>query len=441
MLQLDWPSQPFFSSCSWEPSREKSRFFHYFFLSRDRGNKKIIEINDVTYDVTHGQKAKILWVQRKCTQLIYKLYHFIENFKRNATLLRAFPYSIRIKSYGRSKFWTSMPGCTIEGSGVFVYLDDILIASKSFDEHLRQLREVFERLRSAGLRLKPKKCLFLRDEVPYLGHVVCAEGIKLDPTKTEKVKSFPVPCDVTGVRQFIGLASYYRRFVANFACIASPLHALTKKNAKFEWTTECQTAFDKLNERLRSAGLRLKPKKCLFLRDEVPYLGHVVCAEGIKLDPTKTEKVKSFPVPCDVTGVRQFIGLASYYRRFVANFACIASPLHALTKKNAKFEWTTECQTAFDKLKELLVSAPVLAYPRFGLGVEFTLETDASGVGLGAVLSQTQDDGQLHPIAYASRSLDSSERNYGITELETLAVVWAARYFRQYSGASYDRFY
>ena len=162
------------------------------------------------------------------------------------------------------------------------------------------------------------------------------------------------------------------------------------------------------------------------------HLGHVVGVEGIKPDPTKTEKVKSFPVPRDVTGVRQFIGLASYYRRFIANFACIVSPLHALTKKNAKFEWKTECQTAFNTLKELLVSAPVLAYPRFGLGVEFTLETDASGVGLGAVPSQTQDDGQLHPIAYASCSLDSSERNYGITELETLAVVWAARYFRPY---------
>ena len=86
-------------------------------------------------------------------------------------------------------------------------LDDILIASKSFDGHLSQLREVFKRLRSAGLRLKPKKCPFLRNEVPYLGHVISAHGVKPDPDKTEKVRSFPVPCDVTGVRQFIGLAS------------------------------------------------------------------------------------------------------------------------------------------------------------------------------------------------------------------------------------------
>lgn len=90
----------------------------------------------------------------------------------------------------------------------------------------------------------------------------------------------------------------------------------------------------------------------------MPYLGHVISAQGVKPDPAKTEKVKSFPVPHDVTGVRQFIGLASYYRRFVPSFASIASPLRALTKKNAKFSLTAECQAAFDKLKELLVSAP-----------------------------------------------------------------------------------
>ena len=182
-------------------------------------------------------------------------------------------------------------------------------------------------------------------------------------------------------------------------------------------------------ERLSCAGLRLKPKKCVFLRDDVPYLGHVISSEGVKPDPAKTEKVRFFPVPKDVTSIRQFIGSASYYRRFIPNFASIADPLCVSTKKNAKFNWTQGCQAAFDRLKELLVTAPVLAYPKFGLGAESTLETDASLVGLGAVLSQMQDDGEHHPIAYASCSLDTSERNYSITELETLAVVWAAHYF------------
>ena len=128
-------------------------------------------------------------------------------------------------------------------------------------------------------------------------------------------------------------------------------------------------------------------------------------------------------MPRDVTQVRQFIGLASYYRRFVPEFAKIASPLHALLKKDNAFQWSVECSNAFQKLKELLTSSPVLVFPKFGPGCEFILETDASYIGLGAVLSQQQEDGSVHPIAYASRSLDQHEQNYGVTELETLGLV------------------
>ena len=138
------------------------------------------------------------------------------------------------------------------------------------------------------------------------------------------------------------------------------------------------------------------------------------------------------PCPLDATGVRRFLGLASYYRRFVPSFSVIAAPLNALTKKNAVFQWTSECDRAFEELKHSLTTTPVLGYPRFGPGRSFILETDASTVGLGAVLSQTQDDGTIHPIAYASRSVDKHEKNYGISELETLRLVWAVRYFRSY---------
>ena len=100
--------------------------------------------------------------------------------------------------------------------------------------------------------------------------------------------------------------------------------------------------------------------------------------------------------------------------------------------RNEPFQWTGECQKAFDDLRNLLVMSPVLAYPQFGDQKEFVLETDASKVGLGAVLSQKQEDGNLHPIAYASWKLQPAERNYGITELETLGLVWAAKYFRPY---------
>ena len=183
-------------------------------------------------------------------------------------------------------------------------------------------------------------------------------------------------------------------------------------------------------DRLRRAGLKLKPKKCHFVRQSIEYLGHVITPEGLLPNPHQAEAVKNFPVPTSVTGVRQFLGLASYYRRFIRNFARIASPLHSLTRKSAEFQWTDECQSAFDHLKDKLTTAPILAYPNFDL--PFVLETDASIQGLGAVLSQKQSDGLLHPVAYASRSLLPTERNYGISELETLAVVWGIQHFHAY---------
>jgi hypothetical protein len=146
----------------------------------------------------------------------------------------------------------------LEWRSCFAYLDDILITSRTFDDHLRHLREVFGRLREAGLRLKPKKC---RDEVPYLGHVISTQGIRPDPSKTEKVKLFPTPSDVITLRQFVDLASNYRRFVPGFAKIAAPLHALTKKDdVTFEWTLECEAAFCKLKELLVTAPVLSYPR-------------------------------------------------------------------------------------------------------------------------------------------------------------------------------------
>ena len=118
----------------------------------------------------------------------------------------------------------------VEWDCCFVYIDDILVASKSFEEHLHHLQLVFDCLRKADLRLKSTKCLFLCEEVPYLGYVISKHGIRPDPSKTDKVKEFPTPSDPTKVRQFLGLASYYRRFVPGFAKVAAPLHYLTKKD-------------------------------------------------------------------------------------------------------------------------------------------------------------------------------------------------------------------
>jgi hypothetical protein len=124
------------------------------------------------------------------------------------------------------------------------------------------------------------------------------------------------------------------------------------------------------------------------------------------------------------------MGLASYYRHFVKGFARIAQPVHALTRKGALFEWNSGCEEAFATLKRKLTESPVLAYPDFARS--FIVETDASVKGLGAILSQRQADGQIHPVAYASRALSAQEKRYAVTELETLAVVWATTHFRAY---------
>ena len=186
----------------------------------------------------------------------------------------------------------------------------------------------------------------------------------------------------------------------------------------------------KVFSRIREAGLRLKPKKCDFAQESVGYLGHIVSADGIQTDPEKLRAVHRYPIPTDVKSLRSFLGLASYYRRFVPRFSKIAAPLNALTRKDIPYVWTTECHQAFEELKELLTTAPLLKYPDFTR--PFIMETDASGDGLGAVLAQRQEYGTIVPIAYASRSLQKHEKNYGITELEGLGVVWAAKHFRPY---------
>ena len=181
-------------------------------------------------------------------------------------------------------------------------------------------------------------------------------------------------------------------------------------------------------ERLRKAGLKLKPTKCYFGSGKVTYLGFVVSQRGISPDPMKVEAVKSFPCPQNICSLRSFLGLASYYRRFIPKFSIVANPLFTLTKKDVPYEWSEDCPKLFEALKCALVEAPLPAYPDFNC--DFSLETDASGVGLGAVLTQKHTDGSTRPIAYASRTLQPHEKNYGATELEALGVVWAVKHFR-----------
>lgn len=182
-------------------------------------------------------------------------------------------------------------------------------------------------------------------------------------------------------------------------------------------------------ERLRSANLKLSPKKCVLFQRKVTFLGHVVSGDGVSTYPSKTEAVSAWPVPRSVAEVRSFVGLTSYYRRFIYEYAHIAKPLHELTESGKEFSWTEACDKAFYTLKENLASAPVLAYPT--LEDTFILDTDASGVPIGAVLSQVQN-GTEKVMAYFSKALRKAERNYCVTRRELLAVVDGIRHFHQY---------
>ena len=181
--------------------------------------------------------------------------------------------------------------------------------------------------------------------------------------------------------------------------------------------------------RLRKANLKLKVKKCELFQQSVSFLGHIVSKDGISADPEKVQAVKSWPSPNSVTEVRSFLGFCSYYRKFVKGFADIASPLHKITEKGRKFEWTDECQDAFESLKDILTSTPILAYP--DESSSFILDTDASEIGIGAVLSQIQD-GNERVLAYASRKLNKAERSYCVTRRELLAVVHFVKHFKHY---------
>jgi hypothetical protein len=182
--------------------------------------------------------------------------------------------------------------------------------------------------------------------------------------------------------------------------------------------------------RLSNAGLKLSPEKCFFFKEKLPFLGHVVSKEGIHTDPEKLEVIKGMPIPKDLTQLRGFIALASYYRRFVKNFSSIAEPLHRLLKKGTPYVWGKDQNEAFEALKERLTTPPILAYPDFEK--PFILYTDASSFALGAILAQKDDEKKEHVLAYASRTLNKHERNYGVTELECLAVVWAVKHFHHY---------
>ena len=192
---------------------------------------------------------------------------------------------------------------------------------------------------------------------------------------------------------------------------------------------QCLERLRHVFQRLRQANLKLKPSKCAFFRTSVKFLGHIVSKDGVHTDPEKIKAVREWPAPKSVKDVRSFMGLCSYYRRFISRFAERARALHKLTAKGVAFEWTETCQTAFDDLKGALTSAPILAYP-LPEG-QYLLDTDASGEAVGAVLSQDQDKVEK-VIGYYSNAMTRAEQSYCVTRKELLAVVLALRHFHPY---------
>jgi ribonuclease HI len=192
-----------------------------------------------------------------------------------------------------------------------------------------------------------------------------------------------------------------------------------------ETTEEHEEHLRVVLERLRQQKLYAKFSKCEFWMEKVAFLGHVLSAEGIAVDPSKVESVTEWEQPLNVTDVRSFLGLAGYYRRFIENFYKIAKPMTELLKNNTKFEWSEACEKSFQELKKRLTTAPVLTLP--DIKKDFVVYCDDSKQGIGCVLMQ---EGKA--VAYASRQLKKHKENYPTHDLELAAVVHALKIWRHY---------
>ena len=181
--------------------------------------------------------------------------------------------------------------------------------------------------------------------------------------------------------------------------------------------------------RIRKANFKLKKSKCEFVRKEILYLGHNISKSGIRPDPEKVKVLEHLKPPTSIKETRSFIGMTSYYRRFIPEYAKIAKPLTELTRKHAKFEWNSVRQASFEKLRQALKDPPILKIPE--IGKPFQLFTDASENTIGALLTQIEDD-TYKPVYYLSHQLSKTHQKWPIIEKECYAIVFAIQKFQTY---------
>ena len=191
------------------------------------------------------------------------------------------------------------------------------------------------------------------------------------------------------------------------------------------------TSLKAVLDRLKEVNLTVKPSKCFLGFSELSFLGHQIGKGKVCPEEDKIGKIAAAVLPTTKKELRAFLGLAGYYRKFVPNFAEVSAPLTDMTKKGQpdKLKWSSKCVSSFNELKTALIKKPILALP--DCNQPFVLRTDASDIGIGAVLLQERD-GKLHPVHYASKKLNAAARNYSVAERECLAVVWAVKKFEPY---------
>jgi len=183
-------------------------------------------------------------------------------------------------------------------------------------------------------------------------------------------------------------------------------------------------------EVLQLENVKLKLNKCQFAQPEVRYLGHNLTKNKVQPLNDNTKFINDFPSPNNIEAVQRFLGKVNFYHKFIPNAPTLLAPLYQLLKKDQKFKWTEDCESSFQKVKTLLINKPVLAI--YNPYAPCLLYTDASKVGIGAVLKQPQDDKQLHPIGFFSKKLLQYQKNYSSTELECLAIIESIEYWHHY---------